>query len=83
MYSYYHDQLPVFFNNFLITNDNLHSYNTRIVSQIHIKFNRTNYGKFSMRYRGAIVWNSLPSESRSINSDNLFKKFVKTTCSKQ
>ena len=77
MYSYYHDKLPAFFNNFFITNDNLHSYNTRSVRQIHIEFNRTNYGKFSMRYRGAIVWNSLPSEIRKINSYNLFKKSLK------
>ena len=77
MYSYYHDKLPAFFNNFFITNDNLHSYNTRSVREIHIEFNRTNYGKFSMRYRGAIVWNSLPSEIRKINSCNLFKKSLK------
>ena len=77
MCSYYHDKLPVFFNKFFITNDNLHSYNTRKVSQIHIEFNRTNYGKFSMRYRGAIVWNSLLSEIRNINSYSLFKKSSK------
>ena len=29
MYLYYHDKLPAFFNNVFITNDNLHSYNTR------------------------------------------------------
>jgi len=47
------------------------------VSQIHIEFNRTNYGKFPIRYRGAIVWNSLPSEIRNINFYNLFKKSLK------
>ena len=77
MYSYYHDKLPAFFNNFFITNNALHSHNTRSVSQIHIEFNRTNYGKFSIRYRGAIVWNSLPSEIRNINFYNLFKKSLK------
>ena len=38
------------------------------MSQIHIEFNRTNYGKFSIIYRGAVVWNSLPSEIRNITS---------------
>ena len=75
--NYYHDKLPAFFNNFFITNNALHSHNTRSVSQIHIEFNRTNYGKFSIRYRGAIVWNSLPSEIRNINFYNLFKKSLK------
>ena len=77
MYSYYRDKLPAFFNNFFISNDALHSHNTRSVSRIHIEFNRTNYGKFSIRYRGAIVWNSLPSEIRNINFYNLFKKSLK------
>ena len=77
MYSYYHDKLPAFFKNFFITNDALHSYNTRSMSQIHIEFNRTNYGKFSIRYREAVVWNSLSSEIRNINFYNLFKKSLK------
>ena len=77
MYSYYHDKCPAFFNNFFITNDALHSYNTRSMSRIHIEFNRTNYGKFSIRYRGAVVWNSPPSEIRNINFYNLFKKKLK------
>ena len=38
------------------------------MSQIHIEFNRTNYGKFSIIYRGAVVRNSLPSEIRNITS---------------
>ena len=83
MYSYYHDKLPALFNNFFITNEALHSYNTRSMSQIHIEFNRTNYGKFSRRYRGAVVGNSLPSEIRNINFYNLFKKIVKIICSKK
>ena len=45
------------------------------MSQIHIEFNRTNY-------RGAVVWNSQPSEIRNINFYNLFKKIVKIICSK-
>ena len=80
VYSYYHYKLPAFFNNFFITNDALHSnnsHNTRSMSQIQIEFNRTNYGKFSIRYRGAVVWNSLPSEIRNINFYNLFKKSLK------
>ena len=77
MYSYYHGKLPLFFNNVFNTNDALHSHNTRSVSQIHIEFNRTNYGKFSITYWGAIVWNSLPREIRNINFYNLFKKLLK------
>ena len=77
MYSYYHDKFPAFFNNFFITNDALHSHSTQSVPQIHIEFNRTNYGKLSIRYMGAIVRNSQHSEFRNINFYNLFKKSLK------
>ena len=53
MYSRYHDKLPDVFNSYFVTNDNIHSYNMRSASKIHIDFKRTNYGKFSLKYRGA------------------------------
>ena len=77
MYSYHHNKLPTFFNNFFITNENIHSYNTRSKSKIHLEFRRTNYGQFSMRYRGAIIWNNLPNDLKIINSYNHFKKSLK------
>ena len=63
MYSCYHDKLPDVFNSYFVTNDNIHSYNMRSASKIRIDFKRTNYGKFSLKYRGATIWNSLPNDS--------------------
>ena len=77
MYSYNHDKLPAFFDNFFQTNESIHSYNTRSSSKVHIEFRRTNYGKFSIRFKGAITWNSLPIEIRNISSINTFKTKLK------
>ena len=77
MYSYNHDSLPAYFKNFFVNNEFIHSYNTRSASKIHTEFKRTNYGRFSLRYMGAIMWNSLPIGIKSINSSNLFKKVLK------
>ena len=71
MYSYHHDKLSAFFNNFFQTNETVHSYNTRSASQVHIEFRRTNYGKFSVRFKGAVTWNSLPTDIRGTNSFNM------------
>ena len=77
MYSYHHNKLPTFFNNFFITIKNIHSYNVPSKSKIHLEFRRTNYGQFSMRYREAIIWNNLPNDLKIINSYNHFKKSLK------
>ena len=42
MYSYNHDKLPAFFDNFFQTNESIHSHNTRSSSKVHIEFRRTN-----------------------------------------
>ena len=55
MYLYFHDKLPIFFKNYFKTNNKIHTYNTRSASSIHITYKRTNYGKFSLTYRGATV----------------------------
>ena len=52
----------------------IHSYNTRSVSKLQIDFKRTNYGKFYIQYRGAIIWNSLPNDFEELKSSNAFKK---------
>ena len=77
MYSYNHDKLPAFFDNFFQTNESIHSYNTRSSSKVHIEFRRTNYGKFSIRFKGAITWNSRPNEIGNISSFNTFKTKLK------
>ena len=63
MYSYHHDELPAFFDNFFQTNETVHSCNTQSASKVHIEFRRTNYGKFSV---GAVTRNrGLPTDIRN------------------
>ena len=60
----------VFFTN----NESIHSYNTRSATKTHVEFKRTNYAKFSLRCKGATMWNSLPDDIKNIDSFDRFKK---------
>ena len=50
MYLHYYCKRPETFNDYLLINDSIHSYNIRPASKIRIDFKRTNYGKFSLQY---------------------------------
>ena len=78
MYWYYHGNLPAYFINFFVQNESIHSYGTRSATKIHIEFKRTNYAKFSLKYKGATMWNSLPDDIKNIDSFNRFKKGLHT-----
>ena len=51
--------LPQFLRNYFTFNSDIHSYNTRGAGGIHIIQARTNLRKFSFRYSGPHLWNSL------------------------
>ena len=61
VHSYLHGNLPSVFKDYFSTNDTIHTYNTRSSRKLHISYKRTNYGKFSIKYKGAQIWNSLPT----------------------
>ena len=42
-----------------------------------IELRTTNYGKYSVGFKGAIIWNSLPLNIRNLSSYNMFKNKVK------
>ena len=89
MYSYFNDKLPSYFTNYFKLNEKLHSYNTRTASNIHIDYKRTNYGKFSLNFRGrggggeggAHIWNKLPKDLKIFKSHTQFKKLIRV-CAK-
>ena len=60
MYSYHHNQV--------------HQYETRLVSQYRPHFCRTNIKQFSILYRGPKIWNSLPISL--ISSPSIFVFFL-------
>ena len=51
--------------NFFKLEESMHSHNTRSASNIFIDYRRTNYGKFSLKYTGAQIWNNLPKELKT------------------
>ena len=77
MYSYFNNNLPNYFTNYFSLNREMHGHNTRSASNIYINYRRTNYGKFSLKIRGAQIWNELPKELRISQSYNSFKKLTR------
>ena len=69
--------LPAYFNQFYDMNTNVHCYNTRSSNNLHNNYNRTNYGKFSVRSKGIDIWNRLSTEIRTLNSKQQLKNKVK------
>ena len=74
MYSYFNDKLPSYFTNYFKLNEKLHSYNTRTASNIDVDYERTNYRKFSLKFRGAPIWNKIPGDLKILKSYTQFKK---------
>ena len=60
MYSYTKGSLPSAFSNYFSLNDTIHQHYTRSSGKFHMKFKRTNYGRFSIKYKGPTIWNTLP-----------------------
>ena len=71
MYSYFSNNLPKYFNNYF-TLKNIHSHDTCSASKInvYVDYKRTNYGKFSLKYRGTHIWNNY----KSLQGYNSFKR---------
>ena len=80
MFLYFNDKLPIIFNDYFTKNEYLLSYNRRSASNVHIDYQKRNYGKFSVKYRGAQLWNSLPENLRNEKSyssyENLIKEYI-------
>ena len=53
------------------------SHNTRTVSNIFIDYKGTNYEKFSLKFRGAQIWNKLPKDLKLLKSYRQFKQSSK------
>jgi hypothetical protein len=75
MFRYHHlNNLPKFFTNFFISNNQIHQYNTRNSTKLHKSYQRTNYVKHSLSVKGVDVWNNLDSNLTIITSRPIFKK---------
>ena len=76
MYSYFNNNLLEYFLNYFRLNENIHSHDTRSASNIFIEFRRKNYGKFSLKYKGAQIWNNLPNTLKISKTYRSFKNFT-------
>ena len=68
MHDYSNSKLPNAFSGFFIKVIKKHSYNTRLASKqsYYLPQIKTNYGKFSLRYKGAKTWNSINDEYNTL-----------------
>ena len=45
---------------------------------LHVKYHRTNYGKFSLKAKGTKLWNDLPNEAKNSKSYFVFRRKMKS-----
>ena len=76
IYDFHSNTLPSVFHDFFIPISNIYTYKTRLASKrsFYIAKIRTNYGKFNIRYAGAIIWNKINDELKK-SKRSAFKKF--------
>ena len=66
MYLYKNGQLPESFNNMFFTGEEIHNYNTRNKIFFRLPSCRTNLRKFSLRFQGPKIFNTINDEIKKI-----------------
>ena len=74
MYNARHKLLPVQFTKMFILNTDVHKYGTRYSEHIHRSHYRTNVCKYTARFLGPSLWNTLSDELKNLPTYNLFKQ---------
>ena len=77
MYKLKYNKLPSAIPHMFVTNENIHSHNTRNKNGYLILNVRTNCRKFTVSYAGPILWNSFPQKLRQLPSEVLFTRKLK------
>ena len=82
MFRYMHhlNNLPDFFKNYFVTNNQIHEHNTRNASKLHKCYKRTNYVKHTLSNKGVDVWNSLETKLNEVNSLTTSKSKLNIFC---
>ena len=75
------EALPQIFENYFLSLDLAHNYNTRSKSNKNyfLNFVKTNSGKNSLKFKGVQLWNNIPSKLKSFSFFR-FKKEYKKLC---
>ena len=77
MYKHIKSDIPTLFSSFYQKNNSIHGHNTRTSDDLYVPMVKTNVRKFSIRIKGAQVWNSIPTAIRNCKSLFVFKKVLK------
>jgi len=77
---YNSNQLPLVFGDYVVLNRStcIHTYNTRNRSNFNLDSVNTTFGKRSLQFKGAMLWNSIPASLREPMSRAKFKKLIKS-----
>ena len=67
-FTYHRDKLPAISSNYFTKNYMFHSYNTLIKDSLHVDLFASSLGQRSIKYKGSILWNTLPEEIKAITS---------------
>jgi len=67
-FTYHHDKLPAIFSNYFTKNYTFHSYNTHIKDSLHMDLFASSLDQRSIKYKGSILWNTLPEDIKAITS---------------
>ena len=78
MFKYRSLALPSIFDGYFHSTSEFHRYEVRSASNYRGIPIRTNSRKFSIKYAGPIIWNSLPLQLRNAHSFLLFKKQLRS-----
>ena len=79
MFKSLHNLAPKYLTSKFVHRSDITSYSVRNAeSKLAVPLPRTEFGKRSFRYSGAVLWNSLPSDIRQISSLPVFKKKVQS-----
>ena len=78
MYKLKYNKLPNVIPHMFVTNENIHSHNTRNKNGYLIPSVRTNCRKFTVGCAGPILWNSFLQKLRQLPSEVIFKKKLKS-----
>ena len=77
IFDFFQNNLPEVFHRYFISNYEIHNYNTRSAHNLHAPIVRTDIRKFSIKYRGPIIWNSLPPQIKVLSNKQIFKTKLK------
>ena len=75
MFRYCNGQIPRLFDSFFSRNHDFHEHNTRISGHFHIISVKSDLSKTGIRYRGAVIWNTILHHG--INHESSEAVFVK------